>query len=126
MQNLCKICDVYFEARRVNETLCSDECKKTHRHNIYRAAYKKGGYKKVKATKKICHICEKTFETTNNTQKCCGYDCSDENRRRMSRKINGDKSREEKKKKTKPIPKRFLVRGNISTHTKGSFMSYQA
>lgn len=116
MQNKCKVCDIYFAARRSNETLCSEVCKKIHKNRVHKKAYKKGGYKKVAATEKPCIICNEVFSTTNNMQKCCSYECSDVNRRTSARKLHDSgryRKTEEKKLPTIGIdPKFILPRGS--------------
>lgn len=126
MINICRICDSEFNAQRLNQTLCSDECRKKHRHMLYKNNYK-GSYTKVKPTKKVCIICESDFETTNNMQKCCTPKCSNIHRVNSSRKLQqmqNYKSQSNKvaKDPNKSIDKYFLVRGEISNHRRSSAM----
>jgi len=118
MITLCRICDEPFNAKRVNQTICSHQCRQENRHIIYKRNYK-GSYHKVSPTKKVCVICKSDFETNNNSQKCCGKECSNTNRLNISRKLyhDGRKSKqEEKKSPKKPVDNYWLVPGTISSN----------
>ncbi len=83
-----------------------------------KATNKKSTYIKKKPELKECEICEKPFSTAHKKKKTCSEECGDalRNKRWRERAVNKGMRKPAKVEEKRSIPKKYLVRGLISSH----------
>lgn len=101
---LCVVCDKPLGDHIYRtQTVCSDECKKA-RKRIYNELNKKDPNSPKNYSNKTCIKCGELFKPSSSGDRYCSAEC-----KKSTSKIK----RVNNSKKSKKIPEKFLVRGNI-------------